>query len=57
MKILKNYPIAVKALENFIIATDILVTNQQVHSKDRQIAAWSCTNPSGPFSIINTKGH
>lgn len=57
MKILKNYPIAVKARENFIIATDILVTNQQVYSKDRQIAAWSYPNPSGLSSIINTKGH
>lgn len=57
MKILKNYSIAVKALENFIITTDILVAKKQVDSKDRQIAAWSCPNPSGPSSIIKTKGY
>lgn len=57
MKILKNYSIAVKALENFIITIDILVAKKQVDSKDRPIAAWSCPNPSGPSSKINTKGH
>lgn len=53
---LKNCPTAVKAPENFIIATDILVANRQVQSKDRQIAAWCCPIASGPFQYT-TEGH
>lgn len=49
MVILGNCPVAVKALENFIIATEILDTNKQLHNKDRQTVAWSCPNPSGLF--------